>query len=342
MATLRNRRWTLRHRPDGIPGRTDFSLVTESIDPAALGPGQVLVRNLYTLCAPDQRNWMNERINFHPPLALGDTILGPNVSRIIASTHPDYSAGMLTFTLGGWADYSVIDVASLYVPLVPYPDGTDPVEALGVLGMNQLAAYFGMRKVGEPQAGELLVVSGAAGSTGSTAAQIGKIMGCQVVGIAGGPDKCRWLTQECGIDRAIDYKTEDVAAILERDYRNRIDIFYDNVGGAILQAAFDNMAPRGRIVMCGMVSAYTGDGNMKGPDNFMRIVHGAIRMQGFVAQHWADEFPAALAELKGWLDAGLIHHREDLRSGLENLPDIYPQLFTGGNQGTLIVKLQDE
>lgn len=311
----------------------------EEIVPESLAPGQVLVRNLYTLCAPDQRNWMNERINFHPPLALGDTVLGPNVSRIIASTHPDYAPGMLTFTLGGWADYSVIDVASLYVPLVPYPDGTDPVEALGVLGMNQLAAYFGMMKVGEPQPGDLLVVSGAAGSTGSTAAQIGKIKGCEVIGIAGGAEKCAWLTEECGIDRAIDYRAEDVAQVLARDYRNRINIFYDNVGGAILQAGFDNMAPRGRIVMCGMVSAYPGDGNMKGPDNFMRIVHGALKMQGFVAQNWADEFPAALAELKGWLDQGLIKHREDIREGLENLPAIYPELFRGQNHGTLIVKL---
>ena len=338
---LRNRRWILKRRPVGIPVPEDFELVEELIDAFALPPGHVLVRNLVTICAPDQRNWMNEQINFHPPMALGETVASPNISRIEASTHPDYAPGMVAFTLGGWSDYAVLDIASLYVPLVPYPEGTDPIEAIAVLGMNQLAAYFGLLKVGEPKPGDLLVVSGAAGSAGSTAAQIGKIKGCTVVGIAGGTEKCAWLREECGLDDVIDYKAQDVAAVLAERYHNRIDIFFDNVGGEILQAAFDNMAPRGRIALCGMIAGYSGDGDMEGPGNFMRIVHGAIRMQGFVAHDWVAEFPAALGEMKGWMDAGLLRHREDIRSGLENLPHIYPDLFRGGNTGTLVVRLAD-
>lgn len=338
---LRNRRWTLKRRPNGIPVPDDFELVHDTIDRDALPPGHVLVRNLVTLCAPDQRNWMNEKVNFHPPMALGDTVSSPNVSRIVASTHPDYTPGMVSFTMGGWCDYALLDVAKLYVPLVPYPEGTDPIKAIGVLGMNQLAAYFGMVKVGEPKPGDLLVVSGAAGSTGSAAAQIGKIKGCTVVGIAGGAEKCAWLREECGLDDVIDYKAEDVAAVLAERYHNRIDIYFDNVGMPLLQAAFDNMAPNGRIALCGMLANYPGYGDMPGPSNFMRIVHGAIKMQGFIAVRWRDEIPAALAEIKGWIDAGLFKHREDVRDGLENLPAIFPELFTGGNRGTLLVRLAD-
>ena len=336
-----NRRWALKKRPNGIPTPQDFELREELISASDLQPGQVLAHNLYTICAPDQRNWMNEQINFHPPLKLGDTILGPTVSRIVASRHPSYSEGTLAFTLGGWCDYAAIDIASLYVPLITYPDTVTPFDALAVIGINQLTAYFGVNKVCRPEPGEVMVVSGAAGSTGSAAAQIGKIKGCHVIGIAGGRDKCSWLLDTCGLDEVIDYKAENVEQRLRALCGDKINMFYDNVGGDILQAALNNMAFHGRIALCGMISGYTGAGNIKGPDNFMRMVHGALRMEGFTPLLWHSEFPQAIAEIKSWVDQGRLKHREDLREGLENLPEIYPDLYRGKNIGTLIVKLAD-
>ena len=340
--SFRNRKWILASRPDGTPRQADFAFREEIIDTAGLRPSEIVVRNLYTICAPDQRNWMNANINFHPPLQLGDTIFAPTASRVVASSDARYPEGMLAFVIGGWSDYTVLDVENLFIPIIPYPDGVSPLEALAVFGMNQVAAYFGLTKIGRPRPGETLLVSGAAGSAGSAAAQIGKIMGCHVIGIAGGREKCDWLSQACGLDAVIDYKAEDVSARLRELAGDRIDIFFDNVGGDMLQAGFDNMAPHGRIVLCGMISGYTGTGRMRGPDNFMRMVHGALRMEGFVAQTWASEIPDAVARLREWVGQGLIKHREDVRTGLENLPEIFPDLFRGGNSGTLVVKLADE
>lgn len=341
-AQVSNRRWILKSRPEGVPAHENFELVEDLLSPADLGPGELLVRNLYTACAPDQRNWMNAHQNFHPPLALGDTIPGPAASRVVASNNSAHPVGQLLLTLGGWSHYTRIDPATAIVPLLPYPDDMRPVDALAVFGMNQLAAYFGVTKICRPKAGEVMVVSGAAGSTGSFAAQIGKIKGCHVIGIAGGRDKCEWLTGECGLDTAIDYRSEDVAARLREICADRIDIFYDNVGGEILQAGFDNMRHGGRIALCGLIAGYSGNGNLRGPDNFMRMVHGSIRMEGFSVMTWQSEFPGAVAELRSWVDSGLIKHREDVRSGLENLPDIYPDLFNGRHNGSLVVRLTDE
>jgi NADPH-dependent curcumin reductase CurA len=207
---------------------------------------------------------------------------------------------------------------------------------MGAYGLNARTAYFGLFKVGRPKPGEALVVSGAAGSTGSVAAQIGKIMGCRVIGIAGGPDKCHWLTQVCGLDAAIDYRQGRVQERLAELCPDGIDIFYDNVGGDILQAAVENMARFGRIVLCGQIANYTKGGPAPGPSNMMRIIYGGITMQGFLQSHYADEAAAAIAQLRQWVAAGKIAHREDVRTGFMNIPEIFATLFAGRNQGTLL------
>ena len=213
---------------------------------------------------------------------------------------------------------------------------------MGVLGINALTAYCGLMRLGEPKAGDVLLVSGAAGSVGSIVAQIGRIVGCHVVGIAGGPDKLRWLREECGIEHLIDYKSEDVAAGMDAHCPDGIDIYFDNVGGDMLVAAAARMRPRGRIVLCGQISSYESGGAITAPPiDMMRLIYGGIRMEGFLVRHHLDIIPQGLADLAAWDAKGLLAHREDVRDGLKNLPETLSLLFSGRNEGTLLARISD-
>jgi NADPH-dependent curcumin reductase CurA len=302
-----------------------------------LSPGEVLMRNRIFLCAPTMRNWMDEeRHSFYPSISIGAPVLAPAAGEVVASANEAVPVGTRIMTFGSWQDYQVIPSGQRITSI---PDDLSFVEAMGPFGSNSLAGYFGLLKVGRPRAGETLVVSGAAGSTGSVAAQIGKIKGCRVIGIAGGAEKCGWLTNECRIDAAIDYRREAVSERLADLCPGGIDIFFDNVGGDMLQAAVDNMARHGRVVLCGQVSGYNDARPIEGPRNMMRVIYGSITLQGFLMRDYVSEANEALGEIRRWVCDGLIAHREDVRHGFENIPKAFSALFDGSNRGTLMASI---
>ena len=334
-----NRQWLLARRPTGRLAMNDLVYATVAVDDQPLAAGEVRVRHTLFLCAPTMRNWMAPVPgSLHPTVALGSPVLAPAGGRVIASAAPEMPVGTLVTGLGSWQDIQRYDAGALTV----VSPGLSLIEAMGVVGINSLTAYFGMLRVGHPQAGDTVVVSGAAGSTGSVAAQIAKLSGCRVIGIAGDAAKCRWLIDECGLDAVIDYRNEDVSARLAALCPEGIDVFFDNVGGTTLQAAVDNMARHGRIVLCGQIAGYEGDGPVVGPQNMMRLIYGSIVMQGFLGGDYAAENAAAQLDLKRWIDAGVLKYRIDLRNGFDNLPVIFSSLFDGSNSGTLIAAIEHD
>ena len=336
-----NRQWLLKQRPQGSLRVDDFEYHEVPVPAGELKQDEILVRNVAFLCAPTMRNWMDPPGNsLYPSIPLGTPVMAPAVGRVVASAAPDVKVGTRVFALSTWQDYAIVAASALRRP-TELPEGVSFLEGLGRYGLNPMTAYFGLLDVGQPKAGETLLVSGAAGSTGSTVAQIGKLKGLTVIGIAGGKAKCDWLTGECGIDAAIDYKSEDLAARLAELCPKGINVFFDNVGGDILQAAINNMAPFGRIVLCGQISSYDSDESAQGPRNMMRLIYGGIRMQGFLCGHYADRFGEAAAALRAWSKDGKIAYREDLRNGFENLPSAFADLFDGSNAGTLLVQIDD-
>ena len=336
-----NRRWLLKQRPNGALKPTDFEMVEAELKDVDLNPDEILIQNMAFLCAPTMRNWMDPPGNsLYPSIPLGQPIMAPAAGLVVASATDDLPVGSRVLALSSWQDYAVVAGAGLRRPTL-LPDGVSYLEGLGRYGLNPMTAYFGLLEVGQPRAQETLVVSGAAGSTGSTVCQIGKIEGLRVIGIAGGKEKCGWLVDECGIDGVIDYKSENIADRLAALCPDGINIFFDNVGGDILQAAIDNMAPFGRVVLCGQIASYDDGESPEGPRNMMRMVYGGIRMQGFLCGHYAARFPEAVAELKKWTTEGKLQYREDLRQGFENLPTSFADLFTGANKGTLLVQVDE-
>lgn len=336
-----NRQWLLRARPSGPLSLDDFEYREQALPTTPLREGEVRIRNVAFLCAPTMRNWMDPPGNsFYPSIPLGEPIMAPAVGRVVASANEAFEVGDRVLALSSWQDYATLATTSVRRP-TKIPDGISFLDAIGRYGLNPLTAYFGLLEIGQPREGETLVVSGAAGSTGSTVAQIGKIKGLRVIGIAGGAEKCAWLTEQCGIDASVDYKADNVEQRLTELCPRGIDVFYDNVGGDILQAAVNNMALFGRIVLCGQISAYDGGEQPQGPRNMMRLIYGSIRMQGFLCGTYADRFDEAIEALKAWTAAGRIVYREDLHQGFDNLPSAFRTLFSGGNHGTLLVQIDD-
>lgn len=336
--TEKNRQWLLKRHPEGRVQPGDFEYREVEIPNAPLAEGEVLIRNVVTLCAPTMRNWMDPPGNSgYPSIPLGAPVMAPSTARVVKSAHPGYPAGCRIATTGSWQDYQVIAPDALGSRLLP--DGISFIDGMGRYGLNPLTGYCGMRNVGHPEAGDTVLVSGAAGSTGSVAAQVARILGCRVVGIAGGAEKCRWLTESCRLDAAIDYKHENVAERVASLCPDGIDVFYDNVGGEQLQVAVNNMKRFGRIVLCGQIASYNEDAQPEGPRNMMRLIYGSITMQGFLGRDYADEFPEAIAQLKAWTESGELVQRQDLREGFERLPETFGALFDGTNEGTLMAQI---
>jgi NADPH-dependent curcumin reductase CurA len=338
---MTNRQWILARRPDGQCVAQDFLYRETAFEAPALGEGEILIRNMAFLCAPTIRNWMDAPGgNLIPSIALGEPLRGPCAARVVASAHPDFPAGSRVCTTSPWQDYAVVSPASVLVR--PIPDGCSFTDALGPLGLNVLTAFFGLRELGQPGPGETLLVSGAAGSVGSSAAQIGRIMGCRVIGIAGGADKCGWLRDSGIVDHCIDYRAGNIAGQVASLCPDGIDIYFDNVGGETLQAAIDNMARHGRIVLCGQISGYNDGGANNYISNLMRLVYGSIRMEGFLASNYREQFPQAMSLLAEWIGQGKLVHRVDLRTGMDVLPLTMNALFDGTNRGTLIVQIDED
>ncbi len=336
-----HRQWVLKSRPVNLPIEADFELQRVPVPSQGLPPGHILVRNSLFLCAPTMRNWMDApSTSGYPSTNLGSPVIATSAGRVIESTDSRFPAGCRVTGIGHWAEYDVIDSAAWQVRIVP--EGETLLEHMGPVGMNALTAYFGVMRVGKPRESETVLVSGAAGSTGSVAAQIARILGCRVVGVAGGPDKCRYLLDALGLEGAINYRKGGLVEQVARQCHDGVDVFFDNVGGDILQAAIENMNRHGRVVLCGQVSGYNGSRPINGPTNMMRLVYGSVTMQGFLLGDYEDEIPQARADLRRWLAEGELIHREDIREGFEALPTAFGDVLTGGNNGTLLVTVGDD
>jgi len=336
-----NRQWLLARRPQGPCTSEDFEYREAELTTESLPPGHLRVHNSVFLCAPTMRHWMDAPGNsLYPSTDLDVPVLATCAGRVMESTDDRFPAGSRVTMIGHWQEYDVVN--SAVWPVRSVPEGQDLIEAMGPMGMNALTAYFGVTAVGRPKPGDTMLVSGAAGSTGSVAAQIGRILGARVIGIAGGAEKCAWLTDELGLDAAIDYRKGDLVEQVRAACPDGVDVFFDNVGGEVLQAAVESMNKFGRIVLCGQIAGYNGSRPIAGPTNMMRLIYGSVTMQGFLLGDYEDELPRARAEMSTWISEGRLSHREDVRSGFENIPAVFSEIFTGGNQGTLLIVTDDD
>jgi NADPH-dependent curcumin reductase CurA len=279
---------------------------------------------------------MDDAPGYLPPIAIGEVVRCGAVGEVVSSNSERYSEGDLVFGMSGWQDYAIADEGDRTMQVLP--DGIDPAAALSVFGVTGMTAYFGLIEVGGVKEGDAVVVSGAAGATGSIVGQIARIKGAErVVGIAGGPEKCAWLTDELGFDAAIDYKADDVGARLRKACPEGIDLYFDNVGGDILDACLAQLALRGRIVLCGAIATYNDRGGIRGPSNYRALIARRGRMEGFIILDYIPRFPEAQAQMGAWIAAGRIKFRTHVVEGLENAPEALNLLFTGGNTGKVIV-----
>jgi len=336
MAGRINHRWLLKSRPQGMLTGDEFEWNEAPVDEP--GPGQFLVQVAYVSCDPAMRGWMTDRRSYVPPVAIGEVMRAGGAGTVIASNHPGFAVGDLVSGTPGWQEYAVTDGRGL-LPMRKLPPGTDLRASLGVLGGTGLTAYFGLLDIARPQPGETVVVSGAAGATGSIAGQIAKIKGCRVVGIAGGPEKCRWIVDELGFDAAIDYKSESVSHRLRETCPNGIDVYFDNVGGEILNAVLARINTKARIALCGGISTYNASAPVPGPANYMQLVVTRSRMEGFLVSDYAARFDEAIAEMTRWIDEGRLISRDTVLEGLEEAPRALRMLFEGGNTGKLLVSV---
>jgi NADPH-dependent curcumin reductase len=334
--TEQNRRLVLAQRPSGMVDESTVRMETEQMP--ELVDGEALVKVRYISIDPTIRTWMDDAPGYLPPIQIDETVRAGGVGEVIESRSDAYQAGQLLFGMTGWQDYVIADGAARAMQTLP--DGVPPTVALGVLGVTGMTAYFGMTDVGRVKEGDVVVVSGAAGATGSSAGQIAKIKGAKkVVGIAGGPEKCAHIVEQLGFDEAIDYKNEKVAQRIHETCPDGVDLYFDNVGGSILNDTLGNLALRGRVVLCGAISSYNSDGPPPGPSNYINLLIRRGRMEGFIILDYFDRFPAAQAEVAGWLSEGKLKSSEHVVEGLEHAPDALNLLFTGGNTGKVVVKV---
>ena len=329
------RRMLLAARPEGLVNATNFTLDDTAPIPT-IEDGEVLVKVRYLSIDPTIRGWLNDAPGYLPPIGLGEVIRSGGIGEVIASNNDAYPVGATVFGMLGWQEYAVIDPNGA---LTVVPEGVDPTWVLSVFGITGMTAYFGLLDIGQPQAGDTVVVSGAAGATGSVVGQIAKLVGAsRVVGIAGTDEKCAWLTDELGFDAAINYRRENVMVRLSETCPDGIDVFFDNVGGRILDAALAHLAMKARVVICGAISQYNSEVT-EGPKNYLSLISKRARMEGFLILDYLDRFPEAQLKMFEWVLGGSIQHKEDIVDGLEHAGDALNLLFSGENSGKVIVKI---
>lgn len=340
-----NRQWVLKSRPAGPIEADTFEWQEKSVP--VPDPAEILVRNLWLSFEPAQRTWINDPKSYMkdyvPPVPIGEPMRAIAVAQIIESKNSDFKPGELVRGMFGWQDYAVARPGG-NPPIAKLPPGVPPNMALSILGGTSITAYFGMLDVGRPKSGDTVVVSSAAGATGSVAGQIAKIAAAaKVIGIAGGKEKCAWLVREAHFDAAIDYKNEDVDDRLDALAPNGINVYFDNVGGAISDACLARLAFRGCMVVCGGVSSGYGPtmGATAPLTNYISLAIKSARMEGFLLPTYAARFPEAIAQLTQWVKEGRIAHREDIVEGLENAPETLKRLFVGANFGKQLLKIAD-
>ena len=330
-----NTQWVLASRPVGMVAASNFERREVPVPEPA--EGELLVHNLYLSLDPAMRGWISDARSYMPPVAIGEVMRGGCVAEVLDSRHAAFSPGELVFGMFGWQDYAVSEGTGV----LRVPEDVGPTLALGALGWTSLTAYFGLAEIGKPAPGETVVVSGAAGATGSVVGQLARLRGARVIGIAGGPEKCDWVTRELGFDAAIDYRSEDVRARLKEQCPDGIDVYWDNVGGEILEAALGRLAVHARVVYCGAISSYNASSPPPGPRNYMQVLIRRARLEGFLVFDYVERIDEALAELVPLVRSGQLRYREDIRQGLDSAPAALGDLFTGANDGKLIVRVGD-
>ncbi|HEY5801230.1 MAG TPA: NADP-dependent oxidoreductase [Burkholderiaceae bacterium] len=338
MTQLSNAQYRLASRPAGLPTADNWSRTEEPV--RALQDGEVLVEIVYISLDPAMRGWMNDARSYIRPVAIGDVMRAAALGRVLESRSPRFAAG--DYVAGGlgvqqyWtgpADDRAAALVKVDPRMAPLP------KFLNALGMPGMTAYFGMLEVGQPKAGETVVVSGAAGAVGMTVGQIAKHRGCRVVGIAGGPEKCKFVVQQLGFDACIDYKNESVKDALKTHCPDGVDIYFDNVGGDILDTVLTRLALHARIVICGAISQYNNTAPVRGPANYLSLLVHRARMEGIVVFDYADRYGVAVKEMAQWMQAGTFQSREDIVQGLDRFPEALLMLFEGKNFGKLVLQV---
>ena len=332
---MTNHQVRLAARPVGLPAPADWRFTEEPVPEPA--DGELLVRVDYLSLDPAMRGWMNEGKSYIRPVAIGEVMRAGAGGTVIRSKHPKFREGDVVTGGFGVQEYAISDgkgvnkVDTRFVGLPTY---------LGTLGMPGMTAYFGLLDIGKPRPGQSVVVSGAAGAVGSVVGQIARIKGCRAIGIAGGADKCRLVVEEFGFDAAIDYKHEDVKAALKQHCPDGIDVYFDNVGGEILDAALARLARGARGVICGAISQYNSTAGMKGPANYMSLLVNRASMTGMVVFDYADRYGDAAREMAGWIAAGKLKAKEDIvAGGVAAFPDALLKLFRGENTGKRVLRV---
>ncbi len=329
-----NRQWLLRAHPRGRPFQDgDFELVDRP-RPVA-GPGQLLLRTRWLGFDPAQKGWAENVADYVAPMHLGDVMRGSGIAEVVESHNPKFDVGDMVAGLIGWTEWLVSDGSGLEKA---YP-GLPPTAMLSILGTTGMTAWCGLFKLGQPRPGDTVVVSGAAGATGSMVGQLARIAGARAIGIAGGADKCRWLVEEAGYDAAIDYKNEDVPARLKALAPKGADVVFDNVGGPILNAMLGQIATGARVVICGGISRYELGQMPAGPQNYFNLVFRRASMHGFIVTDWAAEFPGIRQRIAALVADGRLAWRVDEQQGFENAPETLVRLFAGANRGKQVLKL---
>ncbi|EAY31299.1 NADP-dependent oxidoreductase [Microscilla marina] len=331
-----NKQVILKQRPVGLPDESTWETVKADI-PAAKD-GEVVVKQHYISLDPAMRGWMNDSKSYLPPVGIGEVMRAGSVGEVVESKHPDFQVGDYLSGWGGVQQYAATDAKGWFKVdpnLVSLPT------YIGTLGMPGMTAYFGILEVGKIKEGETVLISGAAGAVGSIAGQIAKIKGCKVVGIAGGAEKCAYLKDELGFDGAIDYKNEDIQAAIKRECPKGVDVYFDNVGGDILDAALANLRMHGRVPLCGAISQYNSTEGIAGPKNYLSLLVNRGTMQGFIILDYVKDYQKAAMEMGTWMAQGKLKSREDVHEGIENFRETFLRLFSGEKLGKLVLKVMD-
>jgi len=332
-----NRSLLLRRRPEGLLTWDDIEIV--DAPRPQLEEGEALVRTMLLGMDATVRTWLNRGEGYLPAVEIGEVVRCSGIGRVVESRCEKFAVGDLAYGLPGWQEYAVVrdDLFTTWLP----PDTPDLTSLISVYGATGTTALLGLTEIGRPQAGETVVVSAAAGATGSLVGQIAKILGCRVVGIVGSDEKARFVVEELGFDAAINHRTDDLAAALKEHCPKRVDVYFDNVGGKVLDAVLGAIALHGRVVLCGAISVYNDQGRPPGPSNYLNLISRRGRMEGFIALDWVDRFPEAAATLGGWVAEGKLKHFEHFYDGWEHAVDALNALFDGSNTGKVILRLPE-
>ncbi|RED17365.1 NADP-dependent oxidoreductase [Parasphingopyxis lamellibrachiae] len=334
-----NRSWRLDRRPDSDPADGNLRLHREGLPEIA--DGEILVRNVYLSIDPTHRIWMSDIDQYMDPVELGDVMRGGTIGVVEQTRSSRLSVGDIVTGQGGWQDYCAL--SARMVRKIELASGLPLTAYMGPLGNIGATAYFGLLEIGKPRPGETVVVSAAAGAVGSLVGQIAKLMGCHVVGIAGSDEKCAWLTDDLGFDASVNYKSGSIYDTLEAACPNGIDVYFDNVGGEILDTALTLINLNARIATCGLISTYNDlEQGGQGPKMYRNVLMKRATIRGFIVSDFLRRYPEAFAAIRHWLRIGALQYRVDVREGLEHAPDVLKLLFSGRHDGKLIVKISEE